>query len=182
VSLAKARQLDAADPLRRYRDEFVIESGGAIYLDGNSLCRLPRRTQSLAADIVGTQWGHRLIRGWDDGWLDLSSRLGAKIAALIGAHPDEVAVCDSTSVNLFKLASAALSAQAPRRGILTDPRNFPSDVYVLQGGGDLRIVDNPAASADANTALVSLTLTCFRTAENYPLSKLRERSTPVAPS
>lgn len=146
-----------------------MESGGAVYLDGNSLGRLPVRTQALAADVVNRQWGERLIRGWSDGWLALSQRIGAKIAALIGADADEVAVCDSTSVNLFKLASAAIAAQSPRREILTDRRNFPSDAYVLQGCGTLRVVDDPAAAAGGTTALVSLSSTCFRTAETYPM-------------
>lgn len=170
MSLADARARDAADPLRRFRDEFVIEAGGPIYLDGNSLGRLPRRTRELAAGLVNRQWGERLIRGWGEGWLELSSRIGGKIARLIGARADEVAVCDSTSVNLFKLATAAVAAQAPRRGIVTDRRNFPSDGYVLGECGELRVAGDAPGAADEGTALVSMTLTCFRTAENYSLA------------
>lgn len=175
MSLARARKLDAADPLRAFRDEFIIEPGAPIYLDGNSLGRLPRRTQQLAEALVRTQWGQRLIRGWGDGWLQLGERLGAKVAALIGADADEVVVCDSTSVNLFKLATAAVTAQAPRRQILTDPRNFPSDAYILQGCGALQIVNDPASEASEETALVALTQTCFRTAEIYPMVEITQR-------
>ena len=175
MSLTLARELDAADPLRRFRDEFVLEPGGPIYLDGNSLGRLPRRTQALAAAVVNEQWGHRLIRGWNEGWLELSARVAAKIARLIGAAPDEVAVCDSTSVNLFKLATAALEAQAPRREILSDRANFPSDAYVLARCGALRLVDDPLAATGPETALVSLTHTDFRTAQTWPLAAATAR-------
>ncbi len=175
MSLFHARQMDSSDPLRRFREEFVAEAGGPIYLDGNSLGRLPRKAVGLAEDLVQRQWGARLIRGWNDGWMALPSRLGAKLAALIGADADEVLVCDSTSVNLFKLATAAVAAQAPRRGIVTDRRNFPSDAYILQACGDLTIADDAVAAAGGGTALVSLTQTCFRTAAVYPLEETTRR-------
>ena len=175
MSLFHARQMDTGDPLRRFREEFVAEAGGPIYLDGNSLGRLPRRAVGLAAELVQRQWGERLIRGWNDGWMGLPSRLGAKVAALIGADPDEVLVCDSTSVNLFKLAMAAVAAQVPRRGIVTDRRNFPSDAYILQACGDLTIADDAVEAADGGTAVVSLTQTCFRTAALYPLAETTRR-------
>ena len=175
MSLFHARQMDSSDPLRRFREEFVAEAGGPIYLDGNSLGRLPRKAVGLAEDLVQRQWGARLIRGWNDGWMALPSRLGAKLAALIGVDADEVLVCDSTSVNLFKLATAAVAAQAPRRGIVTDRRNFPSDAYILQACGDLTIADDAVAAAGGGTALVSLTQTCFRTAAVYPLEETTRR-------
>jgi len=78
-------------------------------------------------------WGERLIRGWGEGWFTAPQRVGAKIAQLIGAQPDEVIVCDSTSVNLFKLVVAALQAKSGRQKIVTDDLNFPTDVYILQG-------------------------------------------------
>lgn len=175
MSLFHARQMDASDPLRRFREEFFLEVGGPIYLDGNSLGRMPKSAVALAADLMERQWGERLIRGWNDGWMVLPRRLGAKVAALIGADADEVLVSDSTSVNLFKLATAAVAAQAPRRGIVTDRRNFPSDTYVLQACGDLTIVDDAVAAADGGTAVVGLTQTCFRTAAVYPLEETTRR-------
>lgn len=141
-----------------------MEPDGPVYLDGNSLGRLPKRAQRLAAELVNKQWGERLIRGWNDGWYDLPRRLGAKIGLIIGARPDEVVVCDSTSVNLFKLATAALRARAPRNEIVTSERNFPSDLYVLEGCGRVRF-----GEANSSTAVVALTQTDFRTAETMDL-------------
>src|ERR1700722_18036377 len=90
-----ARELDRRDPLAGFRERFAIH-GPEIYLDGNSLGRLPKAALPLAADLVGRQWGRRLIRGWNDGWIGLPERVGAKIARLIGAGEDEVLVADST--------------------------------------------------------------------------------------
>ncbi|MCB0248132.1 MAG: kynureninase [Anaerolineae bacterium] len=132
-----AYELDAADPLASFRERFVIADPDLIYMDGNSLGRLPRASIDVAADLVQRQWGERLIRGWNEGWWAASERIGAKIARLIGAQPDEVIVADSTSVNLFKLAVAALRARPDRTAIITDDLNFPSDLYILQGIADL---------------------------------------------
>ena len=107
-----ARTLDRQDPLAAFRDRFVIDDPALVYLDGNSLGRLPRASQALAGELVATQWGERLIRSWNEGWFDLPERIGAKLARLLGAGAGEVIVADSTSVNLFKLAVAALRHQA----------------------------------------------------------------------
>src|SRR5471030_2273671 len=96
-ALEYARQMDAADPLAGFRDEFVIADRELIYLDGNSLGRLPKRTSDLIKRVVDTQWGGGLVRGWSE-WIDLPQRAGSKIAQLIGAQTDEVMACDSTSV------------------------------------------------------------------------------------
>src|ERR1041385_5425141 len=103
-----------------------------IYLDGNSLGRLPKRSIEKIRDVVERQWGHRLIRAWSEGWFEASQRIGAKIARLLGAEPEEVIVADSTSVNLFKLVLAALQARPGRTRVLSDHLNFPSDLCVLQ--------------------------------------------------
>ncbi len=137
TTLAHARQLDAQDPLAAFRDRFVITDPDLIYLDGNSLGRMPAAAADLAGDLVQRQWGDRLIRSWNEGWWEAPQRIGAKIARLIGAQPDEVIVADSTSVNLFKLVIAALRARPDRTRILTDDLNFPSDLYVLEGIADL---------------------------------------------
>src|SRR5258708_38711096 len=94
-----AHQLDQQDPLAHFRNEFVIDDPMLIYLDGNSLGRLPKRTADRMRQVIDVQWGQRLIRGWGEGWFDAPQRLGGKIAKLIGAQPDEVIVTDSTSVN-----------------------------------------------------------------------------------
>ncbi len=137
TDLAYAAELDAHDPLAHFRERFVITDPDLIYMDGNSLGRLPQSTVTLAEDIVQHQWGERLIRYWNEGWFTAPERVGSKIARLIGADPDEVIVADSTSVNLFKLVVAALRFQQGRSRIVTDNLNFPSDLYILQGIIDL---------------------------------------------
>ena len=182
-----AHALDAADPLSAFRDRFVINDPDLIYLDGNSLGRLPRATISLLDDLVRQQWGDRLVRGWSEGWFDASSRIGGKIARLLGAGEDEVIVADSTSTTLFKLGMAALMARPGRRTILTDDLNFPSDLYILQGmarlaGGGYRVrvipsadgIHGPAdaltAAMDEDTALVTLSHTVFKSGYQYDMA------------
>lgn len=184
-----ARELDARDELARFRDEFVVDDPDLIYLDGNSLGRLPKAAARLAEDLVRRQWGERLIRGWNEGWFSAPERVGAKIARLIGADADEVIVADSTSVNLFKLAVAALRARPGRARILTDDLNFPSDLYILQGAIDLlggrhalEIVPSPdgvhgpadalLAGMDERTALVTLSHTAFKSGYVYDMAAL----------
>jgi kynureninase len=125
--------LDAADPLASFRDRFVISDPHLVYLDGNSLGRLPAATTERLARVVGDEWGRELIRGWDH-WLDEPLRVGNKLAeAVLGAGAGEVVVSDSTSVNFYKLAVAALEARPGRRVVVTDRPNFPTDRYVLEG-------------------------------------------------
>jgi len=128
---------DRQDPLAAIREEFVVPDG-LIYLDGNSLGALPRRTVSRLNQVVAEEWGDGLIRSWNDAhWIEAPVRIGDKIARLIGARPGEVIVADSTSVNLFKLLAGALRLQPGRHFILTDTANFPTDLYVAQGLTDL---------------------------------------------
>lgn len=184
-----ARKLDAVDPLASFRDRFVIADPDLIYVDGNSLGRLPRASIDLATDLVQRQWGERLIRGWNEGWWTAAERIGAKIAPLIGAQPDEVIVADSTSVNLFKLAVAALRARPGRAAIITDDLNFPSDLYILQGvvdllGGQHRIDVVPSPDGihgpeeaiktrlDGDTALITLSHVVFKSGYLYDMASL----------
>ena len=140
AALSAERALDRGTAARRcrppcavFRHEFVIDDPDLVYLDGNSLGRLPKRTAELLRLVVEQQWGGRLVRGWGEHWIRLPQRVGAKIAKLIGAEPDEVIVSDSTSVNLYKLATAALRGRPGRAKVVTDDANFPSDVYLLDG-------------------------------------------------
>lgn len=133
TSASYAQQLDDEDPLSGFRARFVVTDPELIYLDGNSLGRLPRDTVARTRELVEQGWGQRLIRGWNDGWIDLNEQVGDKIAQLIGASPGEVTIADSTSANLYKLALAALRARPGRTKIVTDDLNFPSDVYIFQG-------------------------------------------------
>ena len=178
-----SKSLDAIDPLRRFRDEFVIDDPDLIYLDGNSLGRLPIRTMKRMEDAVRDQWGGRLVRGWGEHWIDLPNRLGAKIAQLIGAQPDEVLVCDSTSVNFYKLIMAALEVQSEKSEILTDDANFPSDIYLLQGCAKqlsqrLKIVPQAdvASSLGLETAIVTLSHTSFKSGYVHPIQELTAKA------
>ena len=132
-TIERARMLDQEDPLASFRDEFVINDPSIVYLDGNSLGRLPEKTAAYMERTIREQWGERLIRSWNEGWYKQSARLGKKIAQIIGAHPEEVIVSDSTSVNLYKLAYGAMKVKAGRTDIISDDMNFPSDLYVIQG-------------------------------------------------
>jgi kynureninase len=125
--------LDAADPLASFRDRFAIPDPGLIYLDGNSLGRPPLAALERLARVAGQEWAGELIRGWDH-WLEAPRRVGDLLGTeLLGARPDEVAICDSTTVDFYRLASAALEARPGRRLIVTDRANFPTDRYVLEG-------------------------------------------------
>jgi len=136
-----AEELDAADPLAGFRDRFARDDPALIYLDGNSLGPLPLATRARIAEVVGQEWGAELVRAWNR-WIALPGQVGDLLGEhLIGAAPGQVAVCDSTTVNLYKLAWAALDARPGRDVIVTDDDNFPTDRYVLEGiaaqrGGD----------------------------------------------
>ena len=184
----KAMELDGSDPLSRFKERFVVTDPRLIYLDGNSLGRLPDKTQDLVAGVVADEWGDRLIRSWNEGWWDLQLRLGDLLAPIIGADPGEVIISDSTSVNLFKLAYSAVAARPGKHKIITDDLNFPTDVYVLGGvaglfGDDylMQIVESDgvhgpvpglADAIDDDTALVSLSHTVFKSGYTYDMSKL----------
>lgn len=172
-----AAALDAADPLASYRARFVIADPHLVYLDGNSLGRLPLSTVDRVAKVVRTEWGEGLIGSWSS-WMDLPAAIGDRIgSALLGAAPGQVVVSDSTTVNLYKLASAAVAARPDRRTIVTDDDNFPTDSYVLQGLADrhrltLRLVhtdmdsgislDAVRAALDDDVALVCLSHVAYR--------------------
>ncbi|MBO69120.1 MAG: kynureninase [Acidiferrobacteraceae bacterium] len=129
----QAIALDATDELACYRDQFAL-ADDTIYLDGNSLGALPKKSVPKLLDVVNREWGNDLICSWEvNGWMDLPITLGNKIAQVIGAGSEEVVVCDSTSINLYKALSAALSLNPHRTSILSDNTNFPTDLYVANG-------------------------------------------------
>ena len=131
--MSEAVELDAADPLAHFRERFALPDG-TIYLDGNSLGALPRATATRLAEAVSVEWGRGLITSWNaHRWVEAPQRIGDKIARLIGAGPGEVVACESTSINVFKLLTAALSLNPGRSVILSERGNFPTDVYMMQG-------------------------------------------------
>jgi kynureninase len=183
VTLDEARASDAADPLRGFRDRFVLPEG-VIYLDGNSLGALPRSAAPALADMAERQWGERLIRSWNEGWIEAPQRIGGKIAGLIGARPDEVIVADSTSANLFKLIVAALRHDPARKAVVSELGNFPTDLHIAEGaigcvpGAELRAVPREAIG-DAigdDTALLLLTHVHYKTAERFDMTAWTERA------
>lgn len=174
--LAAAVAADQADPLAAFRDRFVITDDHVVYLDGNSLGRLPKATRERLRAAIDAEWGTELINGWDH-WIDLGRDAGDVLAAIVGARPGEVVLSDSTSVNLYKLAVAAVDARDGRQVIVTDDDNFPTDQYVLQGlaaaqGLELRVIKTDIDDGirladvenaiDSNTALVSLSHVAYR--------------------
>ena len=174
-----ARALDAADPLASVRDRFALPPG-VLYLDGNSLGPLPRATPAILADVAERQWGERLIRGWNEGWIDAPRRVGAKLAPLIGAAADEVIVADSTSANLYKLLVAALRLDPARRTIVSEAGNFPTDLHIAEGavaavpGAVLNAVprDRVTAALSDDSAVLLLTHVHYKTAERWDMAAL----------
>ncbi|MDE0879817.1 MAG: kynureninase [Sphingomonas bacterium] len=170
--------LDATDPLARYRDLFALPDG-VIYLDGNSLGALPGSVPGAMADAVTRQWGDRLIRSWNEGWIDAPQRLGDRIAPLIGAAADQVIVGDSTSANLYKLIVAALRANPGRHTIVSETGNFPTDLHIAEGavasvpGARLNAVARAdlAAALDDDTALLMLTHVHYKTSDRFDMAR-----------
>lgn len=177
--------LDAQDPLRALREQFDIPDG-LIYLDGNSLGVMPRATPSRVQQVVREEWGRGLITSWNTaGWITLPQRIGDKIGRLVGAAPGELVVADSTSVNLFKVLSAALSiaeADAPsKRVILSEKQNFPTDVYIAEGlarerGYELVLAEDAdqiePLLAERNVAVMMLTHVNYRSGRVHDMAAL----------
>ena len=187
-----AENLDNHDPLASFRTCFVITDPGLIYLDGNSLGRLTHASLDRLQQVVEQEWGRDLIRGWNENWWEAPVRIGEKIARLVGAAPGQMVACDTVSVNLFKLASAALALRPGRTHIVTDTLNFPSDLYILQGlvrslgnhhtifrigsrDGDVTPdLDELAAAIDDSTALLTLSHVTFKSGYLYDMAAVTE--------
>ncbi len=174
-SRREALAADAADPLASFRDLFVLDEAGPVYMDGNSLGRQPKAT-ALALSRLLEEWGSELVGGWQH-WADLPQRVGDRVGRLVGAAPGQVVVADSTTVNLYKLAAAALDGRPGRDEVVADARDFPTVRYVVQGlasqrGLRVRWLDGPWAEGPSvagvsgvlspRTALVCLSGVNFR--------------------
>lgn len=186
-----AEKLDHADVLAGYRREFFIADEKEIYLDGNSLGRLPLKTRSLLAGAIDRQWGKALIRSWNEGWYDLPKVISNKLARIVGAGEDEVIMCDSTSINLYKLVWGVLNSKPGRSRIVSDVLNFPTDLYVMQSvvnqfGGQHQLVLAPSRDGiqvdideldrliDEDTALVALSHVAFKSAFMYDMQRVND--------
>ena len=160
-----ARALDEADPLRRWRDEFVAPDPFLVYLDGNSLGRMPHRTMSRLLSVLNDEWMTGLVRSWDH-WIDLPVRVGDRLAPLIGAAPGEVVVHDSTTVDIYQLVEAACALRPDRRVIAISSDDFPTDRYVVAGiakARGLQVRDNFDDLGDV--AVMVRSVVDYRTAE-----------------
>ena len=177
----EARQLDVSDPLAFARDRFRLPDG-IIYLDGNSLGALPATAPQALADTAERQWGQDLIASWNKhGWIDWPTRIAGKLAPIVGAKPKELLIADSTSVSLFKLLAAAVQARSGRRTIISQRRNFPTDLYVAQGlceifGVVLKAVEPSEiiGAIDTDTAVVTVTHVDYRSAAFYDMRAVNE--------
>ncbi|WP_229411265.1 MULTISPECIES: kynureninase [unclassified Massilia] len=185
-SRADCALLDARDPLALLRDRFELPEG-VIYLDGNSLGARPRAALARVHEVVALEWGQDLIKSWNSaGWFEMPKRLGDRLAPIIGAEAGEVAVTDTTSLNLFKALAAALEIQRQRapekKLIVTERSNFPTDIYMADGlarwlerGYAIRLVDSvdelPAA-VDASCAVLMLTHVNYRTGWQHDMALL----------
>ncbi|MDQ2811343.1 MAG: kynureninase [Actinomycetota bacterium] len=185
---ARAEELDAADPLGEYRERFALQDPSLAYLNGNSLGALPLATMARMDHMIRAEWGAALARSWDH-WVDLPGRTGDLVGELTGAAPGQVVITDNTTVNLYKLASAAMDARPGRHVIITDRDNFPSDRYVLEGiaaqrGAELRMLatdinegltaDAVRAAADEDTALISLSHVAYRSGALADMAAITE--------
>jgi kynureninase len=189
VDPSYAQDLDNADELASFRDRFVRQDRDLIYLDGNSLGPLPVRTQARIAEAVDQDWGVGLVRSWDR-WIQLPREAGEMLAEhLVGAAAGQVLVCDSVTINLYKLAMAALDARPGRTVIVTDDDNFPTDRYVLAGiaaqrGCELRLIHTDidsgvseralADALDERTAVVCLSHVAYRSGALADMASLTE--------
>jgi kynureninase len=176
----RAAALDDADDLAEFRGRFAEADPSLVYLDGNSLGRLPKETVGRLREVVEGEWGDRLIRSWDEKWMTMAASVGDLIGTgLVGARPGEVVVADSTTVNLYKLLWAGLAARAGRRTIVTDRDNFPTDRYVVEGlaaarGLTIRWIEadqvegprpeDVALALDEDVAMVTLSHVSYRSA------------------
>ena len=183
TTLQDCRALDAQDPLRSLRAHFTLP-GGVIYLDGNSLGVAPKAAAARVAEVVEQEWAQGLIRSWNDaGWVDLPQRLGDQLAPLIGAGPGEVVCTDTTSINLYKVLSAALNivrADAPARSkLLSERSNFPTDLYIAEGlcrerGLELVLLEpeDIAAALQDDVAVLMLTHVNYRTGAMHDMAAM----------
>ena len=184
----KAIRLDKNDALSPFKNKFINDDN-LIYLDGNSLGKLPKTTIAAISNVTQNQWGNRLIRSWNEEWIALSSNIAKKIAKLVGAQPEEIFVGDTTSLNLYKLLFAALDFQKGKEKIITDALNFPSDLYVLEGlvrkhfkNHQIEIIGDAneisldsklfKEKLDFNTALLTLSLVTYKSAFMYEMKDI----------
>lgn len=182
--------LDAQDPLRRFRDQFVIADPELCYLDGNSLGRLPKKTTEVVQRFLLEEWGSQLVAGWSH-WIDEAQRVGDIIGTVtLGAAPGQVLALDTTSVNFYQLCEAAIKARPDRDVVISDTANFPTDRYILEGlcdryGKRLVLIDDESneeyvtaemlqAHLSKDVALVTLSVIQYRSGALHDVRRLTQ--------
>ena len=188
-----ALALDAQDPLAKYRSQFVINDPNQCYLDGNSLGRLPKATIKVVNDFMVNEWGEEAVAGWAH-WIDEAQTVGDLLGrAALGAAAGQVLVCDTTSINFYQLALAAIQARPNRKTIIIDAANFPTDRYILQGlarqfGLNLVTIDNEPGDTkheritseilskylNDDVALVTLEVIQYRSGARSPIKEIND--------
>jgi len=177
-----ATHSDETDTLRHFRERFDLPDG-VIYLDGNSLGALPKTVKARVAHTISEEWGNQLIRSWNTaGWVHLPQKVGGRIGRLIGAQEGTVVSADSTSINLFKVLSAALGLNPGRSKIVSERENFPTDLYIAEGvarqigqGHRLVLADKPAdipAMLADDVAVLMLTHVNYRTGYRHDMAAI----------
>ena len=133
IDLDQIKNLDVQDKISRFREEFLIHDSSLIYLDGNSLGRLPKQTIIDINNYMINEWGEQLVNGWEN-WINEAQESGDLLAKnILGAKKGEVLICDTTSINFYQLCSAVIKLNPDRKTIITDSANFPTDRYILEG-------------------------------------------------
>ena len=177
---------DSADPLRGFRDRFVLPEG-VVYLDGNSLGPMPRAAADVLNRTIEQEWGHDLIRSWNSaGWFDMPARLGDRIGALLGAAPGQTLICDTTSINLYKAIHAAIGLRPDRNVVIAEEESFPTDLYIIEGAMrsagrpmQRRLIgrDGPSIDSllDGQVAVAVLSHVNYRTGELLDMAGITRR-------
>ena len=177
---------DCVDPLRGFRDRFMIPEG-LIYLDGNSLGPMPRAAAGILNRTIEQEWGQDLIRSWNSaGWFEMPLQLGDRVGALMGAAPGQTVVCDTTSINLYKAIHAAIGLRSDRDAVVAEGDSFPTDLYIVEGamgsaGRPMKRrligVDGPSIEAllDRNVAVVVLSHVNYRTGELLDMAAITKK-------
>lgn len=184
AAFEQARRLDAGDPLAALRGRFLLPEG-VVYLDGNSLGALPASVPQRLKKAVEEEWGRGLIRSWNDaGWYPAPQRVGAQIARLIGAQANEVIACDSTTVNLFKVLAAAVTANPGREVLVAEEGSFPTDAYVAESAATLygkhvqlatqENVEQVIAQAGTRLCAAALTHVHYKTGRTYDMRRITD--------
>lgn len=185
----QADRMDREDPLSGFRSRFAVPDESLLYMDGNSLGRMPLQTREHLQQVLEVEWAERLIRSWGEDWYQAPTRIGDKLGKLIGARPGEVVISDSTSVNLYKMVMAALSLNEQRREIISDTLNFPTDLYVLQSavrtlgsGYRINLLKSPdqirvsledfQQALSKETALVTFSTPTFKSGYLHPIGEM----------